>query len=78
MTDWKNPDDVLAGSIYIAWVSGTQLPSFWLLEKDENHNKPGEYVWHCNKTYKKIPRKWIAAVAELPDPKDIGLDWMGK
>jgi hypothetical protein len=77
MSDWQNPDDVESGSIYIAWVNSTQLPSFWLLDKDETKKGSGKYVWHCNKTGKKIPREWIAAVAEMPNPEDIGPDWMG-
>jgi hypothetical protein len=76
-TPWQNPDLVPKGKPYLAWVNGTMLPSFWLLEKDESRKKPGKYKWTCPKTGKKVPRAWIAAVVAMPDPRDIGPDWKG-
>lgn len=80
--NWRNPDDVEAGIVYIAWINGTLLPHFRLLAKDtkldKNGNPKGKAKWRDENANMKIPRKWIAAVHELPCPKKIGPDWMGK
>jgi hypothetical protein len=73
MIKFLNPDEVPAGYCYLAWVNGTILPSFWLLEKDKNNNI---FTWRCTGTQKKVPRNWIAAVYELPNPDNINLDDM--
>ena len=74
--DWQNPDDVKAGHLYIAWITGTQLPHFLLLAKNESRKKPGVITWLEEQESRKIPRQWIKAVHELPDPKELGKDWM--
>lgn len=78
---WRDPDVVKTGSLYIAWITGTKLPHFRLLAKDEVYTddgvKTGKIIWTDEHADKKIPRKWIKAVHKLPSPKKIGPDWMG-
>lgn len=78
---WRDPDTVKPGKLYIVWINGTKLPHFRILAKDLAYTKDGELTgethWRDEMEDKLIPRNWIGAVHDLPNPKAIGPNWFG-
>jgi len=73
-----DPSEAKEGRVHLAWISGTNLPSYRIVGKRRGRWFLEYGRWSNGR--RNFPASWIGALWEVPDPRGTpGWDvWMGR